>query len=113
MRILLDECVNPRVRQAFPAHEVITVAEAAWRAVPDAELVALAEGKFDVFVTIDQGFEFEHNLRKLAFGIVIIQVPQNRIESYRPLFTALAAAAESVRPGEVVHVKAPLLRSLT
>ena len=28
MRILLDECVNPRLRQAFPDHEVLTVAEA-------------------------------------------------------------------------------------
>ena len=50
MRILIDECVNPRVRQAFPNHEVITVAEAEWRALPNDKLVALAQGKFDVVV---------------------------------------------------------------
>ena len=85
MRILLDECVNPRVRQAFPTHEVITVAEAAWRALPDVELVSLAQGRFDVFVTIDQGFEFEQNLSKLTFGVVVIHVARNRIESYSSL----------------------------
>lgn len=60
MRILIDECVNPRVRQAFPHHEVITVAEAEWRTLPDEKLVSLAQ----------------------------------------------VAAVETVRPGEVVHVRA-------
>jgi predicted nuclease of predicted toxin-antitoxin system len=107
VRILIDECVNPRVRQAFPNHDVITVAEAEWRTLPDGKLVALAQGNFDVLITIDRGFEFEHNLEKLAFGIVIVHVPKNRIDYYRPIFTALLAAAESVRPGEVLHVSAP------
>lgn len=107
MRILVDECVNPRVRQAFPNHEVITVAEAGWRGLPDEKLVALAQGNFDVFVTIDQGFGFEHNLQKLAFGIVIIRVRKNRIDYFRPLFPLLVEAVESVRPGDVIHVGIP------
>jgi hypothetical protein len=31
-------------------------------------------------VTIDKGFEHEHNLKKLSFGIVIVHVPRNRME---------------------------------
>ena len=104
MRILIDECVHPRVREAFPSHEVLTVAEAGWRAVPDDRIVALAQGNFDVLVTIDRGFEFEHNLRKLSFGIVILHARRNRIEYYLPLFPALLAAIEAIRPGEVLHV---------
>jgi hypothetical protein len=30
-------------------------------------------------VTIDQGFEHEHNLKKLSFGIVIVHVARNRM----------------------------------
>jgi predicted nuclease of predicted toxin-antitoxin system len=86
LRILLDECVNPRVRRAFPNHEVVTVAEAGWRGMPDESLVALANGTFDVLVTIDRGFGFEHNLQKLTFGIVIVHVRKNRIGYYQPLF---------------------------
>ena len=74
--------------------------------MPDEKLVALAQGKFDVLV-IDQGFEFEHNLKKLTFGIVIVHVPKNRMDYYRPLFAALVAAVEAVHPGEVAHVGAP------
>ena len=80
MRILLDECVNPRVREAFPEHDVVTVEEAEWRTLPDNEMMIHAQGQFDAFVTIDRGFEFEHNLKKLTFGIVIVHVEKNRLE---------------------------------
>lgn len=106
MRILLDECVNPRLRQAFPDHEVLTVAEAKWRALPDAELITHAQGRCDVLVTTDQGFEYEHNLNKLSFGIVIVHVKRNRMEFYRPLFPALLDAVGRVKAGDVVHVSA-------
>lgn len=107
MRILLDECVNPRLRQAFPDHEVLTVAEAKWRTLPDAKLVAQAQGRCDVLMTTDKGFEYEHNLKNLAFGIVIVHVARNRMEYYRPLFAALEDALGRAKPGEVVHVRAP------
>ncbi len=104
MRILLDECVNPRLRQAFPEHEVLTVADVHWRALSDAKLMALAQDQCDVFLTIDKGFEHEHNLKKLTFGMVIVHVQRNRMENYRPLFPALRDAIETVKPGEIVHV---------
>jgi predicted nuclease of predicted toxin-antitoxin system len=107
VRILLDECVNPRLRQAFPHHEVLTVAQAKWRTLPDAKLIAQAQDQYDVLVTIDQGFEHEHNLKKLSFGIVIIHVARNRMEYYRPLFPLLLDAVERVQPGQVIHVSAP------
>jgi predicted nuclease of predicted toxin-antitoxin system len=104
VRILLDECVNPRLRRAFPGHEVLTVAEAKWRALPDAELIVRAHGKCDVLVTADKGFEYEHNLKMISFGIVIVHVKRNRIEYYAPLFPALVDAIERVKRGEVLHV---------
>ena len=104
MRILLDECVNTRLRQAFAGHEVFTVAEAAWHALRDNRLIALAHGKIDVLVTIDRGFEFEHNLQKLSFGIVVVHAAKNRLEYYRPLFAELASAVDACQPGQVLHV---------
>jgi uncharacterized protein (DUF433 family) len=78
-----------RVRQSRrPAseHEVLTVADVEWRSLPDATLIHQARGQCDAFVTIDRGFEHEHNPKKLTFGIVIVHVPKNRMEYYRPLF---------------------------
>jgi predicted nuclease of predicted toxin-antitoxin system len=103
-KLPLDECVNPRLRQAFPDHEVLTVGEANWRALPDSKLLAEAQRRCDVLVTTDKGFEHEHNLKKLALGIVIVHVERNRMEHYPPLLADLAQAVEHIKPGEVVHV---------
>ena len=108
MRILIDECVNPRLRQAFPEHEVVTAVTTAWRQIQDHWLVEAIQGKFDVLVTIDRGFEFQHNLNKLTFGIVIVHARRNRMDYYRPLFRELAAAVTRIGPGQVIHVGSSL-----
>ena len=105
MRILLDECVHAAVKAAFPHHAVKTVTEAGWRSSKDGPLLSLAEKAFDIFVTIDQKLERQQDLTRLKLGCVIAHVPNNRIESYRPIFGALLRAAESVKTGEVVHVR--------
>jgi hypothetical protein len=43
MRILLDECVNPRIRLAFSGGEVKTVAEMGWRSMTNGRLMQEAE----------------------------------------------------------------------
>lgn len=90
MRSLLNECVNPRVRTAFPNHEVLTVPEVKWRTLPDAKLTAQAQGQFDVLLRSTR----VSNSRSI------------RIEYYKPIFPALVDAVERVLPGEIVHVKA-------
>jgi hypothetical protein len=49
--------------------------------------------------------EFEHNLGKLRFGIVVLHVEKNKIEFYRPLAAALLDAIDRLAPGEVVHLR--------
>jgi len=58
------------------------------------------------FITIDKGFEFEVNLKRLSFGIIIVQVKRNRVEHYRPIFPLLLDSAARVKAGEVIHVRA-------
>jgi hypothetical protein len=105
VRILLDECVNAGVKAAFPGHAIKTVAEAGWRGTKDGPLLALAQKSFDVFLTIDRGVEHQQALKKLGMGILIAHIPNNEIASYRPLFPQLLRAAETVRMGQVVHLR--------
>jgi hypothetical protein len=104
MRILIDACVDPRICVAFPGHEVSTAAQMGWHHLSDNALVEELQGRFDVLVTIDQGFEFQQDLNSLEFGLLIIRVERNKLEYYRPLFQAMLAAAENAQPGKVVHV---------
>ena len=107
MRVLLDECVNPRVIAAFPRHEVQTVKEKGWGGITNGKLMALAQQSFDVFVTVDQNLEHRQNLSKLRLGLVVVAVPDNNIKFFRPIFPDLLKAMESVGPGQVVHIVHP------
>lgn len=105
MQIVLDECVNPRVGRLLNTdHSVSTVLELGWGGIPDNLLVERLQGKCDVFLTIDCGFEHEHNLSLLEFGIVIVHVPRNRFAHFQAIRGKISQAVSSVRPGEVIHV---------
>lgn len=103
MRILLDECLDPGIRDFLTGHEVTTVSEAKWQGTADNKLIQLVQGNFDVLLTLDQGFEFQHNLKKLTFGIVIVHPRRNRREDYAPMAEALREAVKTVQPGQVLH----------
>jgi hypothetical protein len=71
-----------------------------WGWLRDRTLVERLRGHCEAFLTIDQGFEYEHNLSSLNFGIVIVHVVRNRITSYKALQERMRQAVSSVRPGK-------------
>ena len=107
MRILIDECVDPRVKQLFGGHEVATVRDQGWGAMEDGPLLAVAQEQFDLFVTNDCGIEFQQNIAKFRIGIVVVHVPKNQIAYYRAIRMELLDTLTNVRLGEVVHIAAP------
>jgi hypothetical protein len=105
VRIVLDECVNPRVERLLEKeHAVSTVLKLGWGGLPDNILVEQLQGQCEVFLTIDQGFEHQHNVSLLGFGIVIVHVPRNRLAHYEAIRETISRAVSSVRPGEVIRV---------
>ncbi len=104
MRILIDECVDPRVKQLFDDHDPATVHEKGWDALEDGPLLGFAQEEFDVLLTIDSSLEFQQNLRKFRLGVIVVHVPKNQMAYYLALQKQLLWAAKSVRPGEVIHV---------
>ena len=114
-QVLIDECINPRLaprlRSALPGYGVETVRELGWAGQRDHLLVHQIDRRFDVFVTIDKGFEFEHNfehnLEKLSFGIVIIEAANNQMSSYERLLNELNQSIQAAVAGEVIRVRDP------
>jgi hypothetical protein len=105
VRIILDECVNLRVRRLLEAdHAVFTALELGWGGLPDHAVLEQLQGRCDAFLTVGRGFEHEHNLSSLRFGIVIVHVPRNRMAYYELVREKIIEAVSSVRPGEVLHV---------
>jgi len=107
MRILIDECVDPRVKLLFGDHKVATVHEQGWDTLEDGPLLTVAQKEFDILVTIDGSLEFQQNLSKFQIGIIVAHVPKNQIAHYRVIHKDLLAAVDKVRPGEALHVRVP------
>ena len=107
MRVYLDACIDPRAVQVFTGHDVRTAFDLGWHQLKDHALLPRVQGNFDVFATLDKGFEFEHNLRKLSFGFLVAHVPKNTLQFYEAIKTDLQTAVHRVRPGQVIHVYSP------
>jgi hypothetical protein len=62
VRILLDQGTPAPLRRALAGHSVSRVYEEGWDKLKNGELLAAAEGPFDVFVTTDQSLRYQQNL---------------------------------------------------
>jgi len=68
MRVLIDECILRKFKLCLTPYDCQTVPEAGLAGKKNGELISLAEGRFDVLLTLDKGLEFQQNLtgRKIA-----------------------------------------------
>ena len=63
------------------------------------ELLALAAGHFDVFLTADAGIEYQQNLGSVALGVIALKARSNRIRDLRPLMPRVRQLLETTGPG--------------
>ena len=73
----------------------------------DRVLIPQIQDQFDVFLTIDRGFEFEHNLEQLSFGVIVLEAANDQMPSYERLFAELIEQIQSVEPAKVARVSDP------
>jgi Domain of unknown function (DUF5615) len=105
MKILIDECIPRKFKRSLLGHDCLTVPEAGLAGTENGQLLSLAEERrFEVFVTIDIGFEFEQNLSGMSVAVIIIRAESNRIRDLLPHVPACLAALRSIKPGELVRI---------
>jgi len=106
MRILIDECMDERIRKEFSEHDCQTVRYAGMAGLKNGELLGAAEtAGFQVFLTVDQGLEYQQNLAGRKIAIVIFRGRSNRLKDILPLIPACIEAIISIRPGEIVRIE--------
>ncbi|MDA2930489.1 DUF5615 family PIN-like protein [Acidobacteria bacterium AH-259-O06] len=106
MKVLLDESVPRRLKECLEGHEVSTVRDEGWQTKDNGEVLQLASGGFDVFVTADQNLEHQQNLAKYEIGVVVLVASTNRLQDYLPIVPQLLQTLDTVKPGHAVHVAA-------
>ena len=103
MRVLLDECLPRRLKRSISGHEIETVPEAGWAGKSNGELLDLASGRFDVFITIDRNLPAQQTLGS-ELAVVVLAARSNRLQDLEPLVPELLDILKSVTKGQLVKL---------
>ena len=109
MKLLLDECVDVKFRFQLAAHgyavETVRYAGfAGFAGLKNGRLLAAAEDKFDVLVTIDKSIKYQNNFTGKRISVLVIRTASSDLADILPHVTAVVAALKRIAPGEVVYV---------
>ena len=105
MNILLDECVPWPMYILLVGHNCTTAQQRGWGGVKNGELLRLAEGKFDLFITSDQNVRYQQNLAGRL--IPILELSTNDLRRIQAAAALIQSAISSMRPGEFRQLAIP------
>ena len=92
MRILIDECIDERLRNSLTGHDCQTARYAGLAGLKNGDLLKAAEvAKFDIFLTVDQGIEYQQNLAAKKIAFIILRAKSGRLKDLLSLMPACLA----------------------
>jgi hypothetical protein len=105
MRLLINECVDQRLRLLFPDDDCQTAGFANLAGWKNGPLPDVAEiSGFDVLVTVDQNIPDQQKLDGRTVSLLILCAPTNRLHDLEPLAPAANLALLSIAPGQVLRI---------
>lgn len=105
MRVLIDECLPRRIKNHLSEHDCRTVPEAGLAGKRNGELLALAEQqRYEIFLAMDKGVEYEQNLRGLSLAVIILRAKSNQLADLLPCVSDCLEMIKSIKPGDVARV---------
>lgn len=103
MKLLLDECIDWRLKLEIPNHEVKSVKEMGWLGKKNGELLNLIdEQKFSAFITIDKRLEFQQNIQSLNFGIIVLDTYRSTLKELKHFVPEILQALDELKQGIVL-----------
>lgn len=105
MKILLDHCLDRRIKKDLTEHDYSTCREVGLDQHQNGALLrAAAEQGFDALLTTDQNIKHQQNLEELPIAIVGIDVRDTRLAAIQPLVPSVLNAIEMTREALYVGV---------
>jgi hypothetical protein len=77
-----------------------------WASKRNGELLALAVGDFEVFLTVDRNLSYQQGLSSFNIAIVVVVARSNTFEDLRPLAPTILEVLGTARRGAVTLVGA-------
>jgi hypothetical protein len=106
VRAIEKRAASACVKILLADHECHTAQEIDWKSIRNGELLALAEGKFDLFITDDQGLAYEQSLR--GRRIAILELSTNKLRAIKTAAAQLRDAVASISGTEFRRLEIPL-----
>jgi len=78
------------------------VQHAGWSGIKNGELLRLAEGVYDVFISSDKNLQYQQNVSGRKLAIVIL--PSNQVPIVESLIPQLEAALKNIKVGDIVEL---------
>ena len=99
--MLIDECLDWRLRRDLTGHEVKTVQDMGWNGIKNGRLLILAQAQFQVFITADRNLSFQNNLSQFSIAVVVLKAQSIRLVHTRPLMLKVLALLPSLKAGRL------------
>jgi len=97
MKILLDENLPVRLKTNFGInHDVYTIRDMGWLGIKNGALMKLIiMNDFEIFVTSDSNLQYQQNIAKFPFIIVVLKTVINKYKNLHPLIKILLSVLEN------------------
>lgn len=102
-KVILDENLPLPLRHHLTEFDVVTVQYQDWKGIQNGELIALIDGKFDVFLTSDQNLRYQQNLKDRK--IAIVELPFIRRKVIPEFVGRIRAAILSAKEGDYIQLE--------
>jgi PIN like domain len=106
VRVLLDECLPRRLKHDLAGHDVRTAPEMGWASKANGELLGLAAGEFDVFLTVDRNLSYQQDVSALDIAVLVMVAHSNALDVLRPLVPLVLDALANPKRGAVTLIRA-------
>lgn len=102
MRILFDQGTPVPLKQHLSGHHVESAYELGWSRLTNGELLAAAEGRFDVLVTTDRNLQYQQSLSGRKLSVLVL--PTTSWPKLRGRLESIISALGSLKPGEYLEL---------
>jgi predicted nuclease of predicted toxin-antitoxin system len=106
MNLLLDECLDRHLAALLLGYYVRTVPQMGWASIKNGELLARAQEKFDVFLTVDRNLPSQQHLIKFDIAVLVIRTRSNRLADLKSFIPSILAVLPKIKKGHATFVGA-------
>ena len=105
MKILIDECLPKKLKNALAQYDVSTVPEAGWASKKNGELLRLMTNVFDIFITVDSNLQYQQQLKTLPISFIVLSAKNNKLETLLPLMARVEEVIQNIQTGQVIIIE--------